>query len=206
MSAPQPGDANGTNAPLDPSFAIGASNPDTTSFFHQQFHQEPVAATPPSFSPAPLPNHAFIAPQAQQNPGFSAQTAAILARAKANIAAHSAGTASYEAAREQLMKNMVTSDQLPVPAAGSTPKRGRGGRGRGRGAGAARSPAGGDGSTPGSTSTPASERGRGKVGRPRGRGRGGGRGGKRKRSESAELSDVSKCFLKLCRPLCSLSL
>src|ERR1700712_5772496 len=118
MSLPQPGDANGTNAPLDLSFAIGASNPDTTSFFHQHFHPEPVQATPTSFVPTP---------QAQQGPAFSAQTAAILARAKANIAAHSAGTASYEAAREQLMKNMVTSDQLPVPASGGTPKRGRGG-------------------------------------------------------------------------------
>lgn len=193
MSLPQSSDANGTNAPLDPSFAIGASNNDTTSFFHQEFHQDPVQATPTSFSTPPLPNNPSLAPQAQQAPAFSAQTAAILARAKANIAAHSAGTASYEAAREQLMKNMVTSDQLPVPAAGSTPKRGRGGRGRGRGGAAARSPAG-DGSTPGSTSTPASERGRGKVGRPRGRGRGGGRGGKRKRSESAELSEVSKPF------------
>jgi hypothetical protein len=199
MSLPQSGDANGTNAPLDPSFATGASNPETSSFFNQQFHLDPVQATSPSFSAAPPPPN----PQAPQDPGFSAQTAAILARAKANIAAHSvAGTASYEAAREQLMKNMVTSDQLPVPVSSSTPKRGRGNRGRGRGAGVARSPAGGDGSTPGSTSTPVSERGRGRVGRPRGRGRGGGRGSKRKRSESAELSDVSDIFS---RPITLLS-
>lgn len=214
MSLPTSGDANiGNHDSLDPSFALGASDNDTTSFFHQQFnptasnnninpipnpssHHYPVATAPQSFSAAPIPNSPSLAIQAQQGPtGFSAQTAAILARAKQNIANH-AGSASYEAAREQLMKGMVTSDQLPVPASGNTPKRGRGGRGRGgRGGGAARSPAGGDGSTPGSTSTPASERGRGKVGRPRGRGRGGGRGGKRKHSESPELSDVSKSLL-----------
>lgn len=217
MSLPNSGDANnGNNDSLDPSFALGASDNDTTSFFHQQFnptasntninpitngppsHQYPVAAAPQSFSASPIPTNPSLAPQAQQGPtGFSAQTAAILARAKQNIANH-AGSASYEAAREQLMKGMVTSDQLPVPASGNTPKRGRGGRGRGgRGGGAARSPTGGDGSTPGSTSAPASERGRGKVGRPRGRGRGGGRGGKRKRSESPELSDVSESLFKL---------
>ncbi|RDI88460.1 hypothetical protein Vi05172_g1479 [Venturia inaequalis] len=210
MSLENAGDANnGNNDSLDPSFALGASDNDTTSFFHQQFnptapnnninpinngppsHQYPVVAAPQSFSAAPIPTNPSLAPQAQQGPtGFSAQTAAILARAKQNIANH-AGSASYEAAREQLMKGMVTSDQLPVPASGTAPKRGRGGRGRGgRTGGAARSPTGGDGSTPGSTSAPASERGRGKVGRPRGRGRGGGRGGKRKRSESLELSDV----------------
>ncbi|QDS75326.1 hypothetical protein FKW77_001847 [Venturia effusa] len=183
MSLPDPGDANnGNNDSLDPSFALGASDNDTASFFNQQFnpttsnnninpipnnqtpHSYPAAATPSSFGAASLPNNSSLAPQAQQGPtGFSAQTAAILARAKQNIANH-AGSASYEAAREQLMKGMVTSDQLPVPASGNTHKRGRGGRGRGgRGGGAARSPAGGDGSTPGSTSTPASERGRGKV-------------------------------------------
>lgn len=211
MSLPNSVEAdNGNNDSLDPSFALGASDNDTTSFFHQQFsptasnninsitngppsHQYPVVAAPQSFSAAPIQTNPSMAPQAQQGPTvFSAQTAAILARAKQNIANH-AGSASYEAAREQIMKGMVTSDQLPVPASGNTPKRGRGGRARGgRGGGAARSPTAGDGSTPGSTSAPASERGRGKVGRPRGRGRGGVRGGKRKRSESPELSDVSK--------------
>ncbi|TID24951.1 hypothetical protein E2P81_ATG04056 [Venturia nashicola] len=194
MSLQNSADANnGNHDSLDPSFALGASDNDTTSFFNRQF-----SPTAPNNNVNPLtngpPSHQYLPaapPQAQQAPtGFSAQTAAILARAKQNIANHT-GSASYEAAREQLMKGMVTSDQLPVPASSNTPKRGRGGRGRGgRPGGAARSPTAGDGSTPGSTSTPASERGRGKVGRPRGRGRGGGRGGKRKRSESLELSDV----------------
>lgn len=121
---------------------------------------------------------------------YSETTAELLARARANAAAQP-GTAGYEAAREHVLKNLVTSDRLPIPSPGSSAsKRGRGrGRGKGGAARSARSPAD---STPGSVSTPVTDRARGKVGRPRGRGRGGGgRGGKRKRSESIDESDVS---------------
>lgn len=86
------------------------------------------------------------------------------------------------------MKNMMTSDKLPIPTSAVGPvKRGRGGR-KAKGADG-RSPSE---STPGSTvvATPTSERGRGKGGRGRGRGRGG-RGGKRKRGSDDEVSEVS---------------
>lgn len=113
---------------------------------------------------------------------YSAATEELLRRANASAAAHT-GTPGYEAAREQILKSVVTSDRLPLPPLLSTGKRGRGG---GR-ASLARNDSGGGG-----RSTPEQPRGRGR-GRPRGRGRGGGRGGrggKRKRTESdAEESD-----------------
>jgi hypothetical protein len=139
----------------------------------------PVMATPASFG---IPNNGN-GNGMPSFPALSATTAELLARARANATGN--GTPGYEAAREQLMKNMMMSDKLPIPAAAAIPKRGRGGR-KSKGADG-RSPSE---STPGSTATPTSERGRGKRGRGRGRGRGGGRGGKRKRSESVD-SDVS---------------
>ncbi|KAI9678772.1 MAG: hypothetical protein M1817_005829 [Caeruleum heppii] len=101
---------------------------------------------------------------------------------------------AWEAAREQVLKRMVTSADLPSPAPGAgTPKRGRGGRGGGRGRG---SPAGagrrntegaaGTGSPAGTT--PTSGRGS-RGGRGRGRGSRGGRGGRAKRLKREDDDD-----------------
>lgn len=117
---------------------------------------------------------------------FSASTEEIIKRVSANASAR-AGTPGYQAAREQVLQKIVTSDKFPP----SSPM--AGGRGRGRGGGksgtptGSRSEVGGDTTTPGATSTPLSGRGRGGG---RGRGRGGGRGGKRKRADSDD-SEVS---------------
>ena len=118
---------------------------------------------------------------------YSAATAEVLRRMSENGAAHT-GTPGYEAAREQILRGIVTSDRLPVPPPMSTGKRGRGGRG-----GISRTDSV---VTPSASSwTPDMSRGRPR-GRPRGRGRGSGRGrgrgGKRKREDSeAEDSDLS---------------
>ena len=113
---------------------------------------------------------------------YSAATDELLRRVSASGAAQM-GTPGYEAAREQILKSMVTSDRLPLPPPLQTGKRGRGG---GR-ISLART----DGHDR-ATSILEQTRGRGR-GRPRGRGRGGargGRGGKRKRSDSeVEESD-----------------
>ena len=123
-----------------------------------------------------------------QTPQFSAQTESILKRINANAAnAAAAGTPGWEAAREQVMRDMATSDKFPTP----TPPRESSGLGRG-GMETQSSNMSGNGeqavfklegephqTTPGS-------RGRGRGGRPRGRGRGGGRGGKRKREDKSE--------------------
>ena len=124
-----------------------------------------------------------------QTPQFSAQTESILKRINANAAnAAAAGTPGWEAAREQVMRDMATSDKFPTP----TPPRETDGLIR-EGKGAKRASFTGEGDqtvvkmegnqtqvTPGS-----SGRGRG-GGRPRGRGRGGGRGGKRKREDRSD--------------------
>lgn len=120
--------------------------------------------------------------------GYSAATAELLRRMSENAAAHT-GTPDYQAAREQILRGIVTSDKLPVPPPMTTGKRGRGGRGGlTRADSMARTSA-----TPTAFQTPETTRGRPR-GRPRGRGRGrgSGRGGKRKREDSdAEMSDVS---------------
>ncbi|KAF2432684.1 hypothetical protein EJ08DRAFT_647786 [Tothia fuscella] len=186
MSFHSPYDAlNGSGAdsslsPLPPTMQMSSMIADTA---------QQSSMTPPTFAPPPPSNGNGNSMQSGMLvfPAYSSTTAELLARARAN-AATQPGTPGYEAAREQVLKGMVTSDRLPVPSAAPVSGRGRG-RGRGRGAAGARSPAeAGTSSTPGSVSTPVSERGKGKVGRPRGRGRGGGgRGGKRKRSESVEI-------------------
>jgi hypothetical protein len=181
MSFPQPGDTLNGSIADSPAHPAPSADMSVTPG-----EQDPM--TPSSFAAAPPGSNGSM----PSFPTYSATTAELLAKARANAAAQP-GTPGYAAVREQILKSMVTSDKLPIPTQDSAVKRGRG-RGRGRGAGVPRSPAtGGAASTPGSVSTPVSERGRGKVGRPRGRGRGGsgrGRGGKRKRSESME-SDVS---------------
>ena len=143
---------------------------------------ETVPALEPSTAHTLEPTHPAFEP-----PQFSAQTEEILKRINTNAAiAAKAGTPGWEAAREQVMREMATSDKIstPEPVNGiSTSRRGRGGR---RTASVVNpNPdliVDGDTSsaTPGSTG-----RGRGR-GRPSGRGRGGGRGGKRKREDKEE--------------------
>lgn len=121
----------------------------------------------------------------------STQTEELVRRINENAAsAAKAGTPPWEAAREAVMKDMVTSEQFAnVPARGSV--RGRGGRGSRGGRGGKRlSFADEDGADvkmeDGAFSTPGSGRPRGRGGRPRGRGRGAGRSGKRKRDDDED--------------------
>lgn len=132
-----------------------------------------------------------------QEPQYSAQTETILKRINESAAnAAATGTPGWEAAKEQIMKDMATSDKFPTPTPPRdvpTPKRG------GRGGKRASFAADGDSitvkteGTAAQTTPGSSGRGRG-GGRPRGRGRGGGRGGKRKREgrsdEDTEDSEV----------------
>ncbi|KAK5169518.1 uncharacterized protein LTR77_005494 [Saxophila tyrrhenica] len=127
-------------------------------------------------------------PSSFQEPQYSANTESILKRINDNAAnAAASGTPGWEAAKEQIMKDMATSDKFPTPTPPrETPAPKRGGRG------GKRTSLLTDGDTiavkmegNGATTTPTTTgRGRGRGGgRPRGRGRGGGRGGKRKREE-----------------------
>lgn len=129
---------------------------------------------------------------------LSAQTEEILQRIKAN---GSPGTTpGYEAAKEQMMRDMATSDKFPTANPTSVTK--RGGRGARAGRGGQRASLGYDGveGPPGALASPSARgRGRGRPpGRPRGsRGRGGGRGGKRKREDDDEddgNSDSSEVY------------
>lgn len=112
--------------------------------------------------------------------GLSASTEELLRR----IGANAANPASYQAARESVLKSMVRTESVSLPE--STPT--KQGRGRGRGG----TPRGSATMTGGAVQTatmptPDSVRGTGRGrGRARARGRGGrgGRGGKRKRSDS----------------------
>ncbi|KAF2165805.1 hypothetical protein M409DRAFT_24092 [Zasmidium cellare ATCC 36951] len=122
----------------------------------------------------------------------SAQTEELVRRINENAAsAAKAGTPPWEAAREAVMKDMVTSEQFAI-----VPARG-GGRGRGRGRGGKRASFAGEDEDgvkieEGALSTPGSGRPRGRGGRPRGRGRGTGRSGKRKRDDEDDgASDSS---------------
>ena len=153
-------------------------------------------ALEPPDSLAPLPQRSVddgTTSSSFQTPQISAQTESVLKRINASAAnAAAAGTPGWEAAREQIMKDMATSDKFPTP----TPPRGTGVLKLGV-SGEKRASSGGDGSAAGdeialkmegepSQTTPSSSgRGRG-GGRPRGRGRGGGRGGKRKREERGD--------------------
>lgn len=119
--------------------------------------------------------------------GFSASTEEILRRVSANAAAH-AGTPGYEAAREQVLKNYVTSASMT--SSQPTPKSKRAGKGASKVVGMPSSMRAEsatrvvDGSaTPASAASTASAKAKG-VGR--GKGRGAGKGGKRKRAESSE--------------------
>ncbi|KAK8248081.1 hypothetical protein HDK77DRAFT_217825 [Phyllosticta capitalensis] len=133
--------------------------------------------------------------------GFSASTEEILRRVSANAAAH-AGTPGYEAAREQVLKNYVTSASMT--SSQPTPKSKRAGKGASKVVGMPSSMRAEsatrvvDGSaTPASAASTASAKAKG-VGR--GKGRGAGKGGKRKRAESSESeddSDISSSYIPL---------
>ncbi|KAK5256595.1 hypothetical protein LTR16_002906, partial [Cryomyces antarcticus] len=79
----------------------------------------PLKQSPPKLS---NPNgNSFAVPQ------FSASTEEILKRVNANATAN-VGTQGWEAAREQVLKSMRTSNSMPTPPPiPSTSKRGRGG-------------------------------------------------------------------------------
>lgn len=117
-------------------------------------------------------------------PQYSASTAEILKRVSANAL----GTQGWQAAREQVLKSMVTTESIATPPPAPTAsKRGRGGSRGGSAAAKTEAAVGGNGaSSSAASSSPAVGRGRGGG---RGRGRGGGRGGKRKRANSEEVSD-----------------
>ncbi|WPH02880.1 Hypothetical protein R9X50_00574800 [Acrodontium crateriforme] len=169
----------------------------------------PSSIPPPSFAPpstsdlseVPMTDDADVTttpPEAPkeidssfQEPRYSMETEEIVKRANANAASGSHG---WEAAKEQLMKDMATSDKFATssdPSETKTPN--RGGRGGKNSKFAEESlsklEASATASTPGSTG-----RGRGRPGRPRGsRSRGGGpgrgRGGKRKRDDRDDDDD-----------------
>ena len=137
-----------------------------------------------------------LTPSLFQTPQFSAQTESILKRINANAAnAAAAGTPGWEAAREQVIKDMATSDKFPTPTpprdTGTPSRGGRGGK-RASDTGSIEAKMEGEASqaAPG-----LGGRGRG-GGRPRGRGRGGGRGGKRKREDrdDDDLSEDSEVY------------
>lgn len=148
-------------------------------------------ANPSSTSPIGIP---------QIPTGFSASTEEILRRVSANASAH-VGTPGYEAAREQVLKSMVTSDKMPTPPPMLSTKRGaRGGSRAGLASSSTPRPesaagAGESSATPASAASVTSARGRGNG---RGRGRGGSRGGKRKRAADtpdSEVSLLSRCVM-----------
>ncbi|KAL2358680.1 hypothetical protein BJ546DRAFT_946182 [Cryomyces antarcticus] len=163
----------------------------------------PLKQSPPKLS---NPNgNSFAVPQ------FSASTEEILKRVNANATAN-VGTQGWEAAREQVLKSMRTSNSMPTPPPiPSTSKRGRGGSKIA--SPAAPAPAAvaaataavevGPAVTANVTPAPAIARTTGSVrgrGSGRGRGRGGGGGGKRKRAESADSdndSDISSSYTPL---------
>ena len=131
-------------------------------------------------------------------PQYSARTQEIVERVAADIAsAAKAGTPSWEAAKERIMKDMAISDKFSP----STPTDGTGSR-RSGGRGGRRSTENSKGRNERDDHTPPSSRGRGKgPGRPRGRGRGGasGRGGgKRKREDRDEGESDSS---EVCTPV-----
>ena len=155
----------------------------------------PMTDSPEPAVQAPGPNDSV--PSSSQ---LSAQTEQVLKRINLNAAnAAAAGTPGWEAAKEQIMKDMATSDKFPTPTppreASAPTRRGRGGR---KASSARNGNMAADEITVKTasdlTSTTPAKRGRG-GGRPRGRGRGGGRGGKRKREDADEGdSDDSEVY------------
>ncbi|KAF2085039.1 hypothetical protein K490DRAFT_68239 [Saccharata proteae CBS 121410] len=147
---------------------------------------------PSAASPAPM--------SAPQFPGFSASTEEILRRVSANASASAhAGTPGWEAAREQVLKSMVTSDKIatPPPIISGSSRKGRGNLkvAPPRLEGAADSSA-----TPVSAASPAANRGKG-SGRGRGKSGKAAKGAKRKRDadspDSEDDSDISSSYTPL---------
>lgn len=173
------------------------SNPMTTASHHSASAQQPpsqISSTTPNSSLNPRPwaqTPGFTSSNgiAPDFPGLSATTAEILKRV-------SAGKPSFDAAKERVLQNMITSDKLPTPPPIITSGK-RGGRGGRVGTPSTlKTELTGDVKTVAS-GTPTSGRGRGGG---RGRGRGGGRGGKRKRAESVDSendSDISSSYTPL---------
>ncbi len=162
----------------------------------QQTHQWPDTAS--TYSPSSTqtsllqPSSTFVAPQPVL-PRLSASTNEILARV--NLSNGKGTTPGWEAARERVLSQMLTSHNMPASVASMVGQRGgRGGKGT--------SPAAKGTIRVGNTDkkvivtptfTPLNTT---PDGRPRGRGRGssrargGGRGGKRKRAGSSDDGDV----------------
>jgi hypothetical protein len=167
------------DAPNPPAISMTATPTSATAPQQLPIQANTTVAVKPWPPASTFSSHNGSGPSFHQ---FSASTEEILKRVSANASAH-AGSPGWEAAREQVLKSMVTSDKIPTPPPTSGSSR------RGRGGGKVGTPSGlkgevpTSGTTPASTSTPTSGRGRGSV---RGRGRGGGRSGKRKRADSAE--------------------
>lgn len=190
-------------APPDPGVPTetdGTTNsqaPPSTSVLSDAPMTDVVEPTETQEVPSKEPATGSATPTSNQEPLYSAQTESILKRINDNAAnAAATGTPGWEAAKEQIMKDMATSDKFPTPTPPSetvTPTRGgRGGRGRG----SAVHGSGGEIKTErdGSQTVP-TPRGRGRGGRPRGRGRGAGRGGKRKREDGSDgESDDSEVY------------
>ncbi|KAF2144896.1 uncharacterized protein K452DRAFT_349281 [Aplosporella prunicola CBS 121167] len=155
--------------------------------------------TVPVSKPAPATTPVFPPKPPSFGSGFSASTEEILRRVSANASAH-AGTPGWEAAREQVLKSMVTSDKIPTPPPmSSAVRKGRSTKPAMSGTPRAESvtAAGEHSATPASANSAASTRGRGGA---RGRGRGGVKGGKRKRAvtpDSEDDSDISSSYTPL---------
>lgn len=183
-------EATGDNAPS--SEAVPSLAPPSTSVLSDAPMTDALEAADSQGSLPKASAERAATPSSFQTPQFSAQTESILKRINVNAAnAAAAGTPGWEAAREQVMRDMATSDKFPTP----TPPRESSGLGQG-----GTSTSGNGEQTvfkvegePNQT-TPGS-RGRGRGGRPRGRGRGGGRGGKRKREDrSDDESEESEVY------------
>lgn len=115
-------------------------------------------------------------PQSQ----LSTKTEEILRKVTLNVAAAArAGTPGWEAAREQVMRGVVTSDQMETPNQEKFISK-QGDKGGKR---ASFADAEGKVDAVLLSATPGSSGRKSTRGRPRGRGRGGGRGGKRKRED-----------------------
>lgn len=192
--APNPGpDAT---VPMEMDGTTSSQAPPSTSVLSDPPSTDAAEPSEAPGVPSKEPTTDTATPTSNQEQQYSAQTESILKRINDNAAnAAATGTPGWEAAKEQIMKDMATSDKFPTPTPPSgtiTPT--RGGRG-GRGKGSVVHGSGGEVKIEGDGPQSATPRGRGRGGRPRGRGRGGGRGGKRKREDGSDgESDDSEVY------------
>ncbi len=165
------------------------ANPQQT---HQWSNTASTSAPPTTHTSMVQSSPTFVAPKPVL-PKLSASTNEILARV--NLSNGKGTTPGWEAAREQVLSQMLTSHNMPASAALLvSPNRGRGAKGTSPAArGTIRventdtKPIGGPTFTPSNTTPNGRPRGRG---RGSSRARGGARGGKRKRAGSSEDGDV----------------